>query len=246
MDEYYYKEISRTYLSLIIKEQEFPSYKLNILKYLSWNGEQVIRNPHFYGFDADIFPQIRYEKITGWNKFWILSNYTGEIYDFIKQYTLLCRKIIFAKNLRELTFLKKDFSEVHKNLDITVKDNWFKDFKLIFIFFFYHDLYWNDYSWNIIKNLLYQKDFYSFFFKDGKNFFPLDGFYKAIFGLFQGYFKSPLDNEEINEVLKRIKSAEQHKEHHWQNYSKKFYPWEWIYIVRKKLRAYGYGNKYLD
>ena len=247
MNMHYYEEISSIYPSIILTEGEFPSYKFNILKYLSWNGCELIQNPYFYGLEDDIFPYLRYKKISGWDKFWKLSHYTGEFYTLIKQYGILCKKIIFTKDFEELTSLRDDLFQLYTKLDIGFKNGMQKNSKQVFNFFFYHDVHEKDYSMSIFCNLLKEEEFRQHFLNDSGDLFPVGGFYKAIFGLFQGYFKVPLSNEEIEAFLEQINPLE-YRTNSFLN-EKKFEAnslWKRINSIRHKLGEYGDENQEIE
>lgn len=86
---------------LRLEEKDFSSFKYYILKNLSLIGESIIFQPDTFGFKHFFYPYIRFKQISGWNRFYKLSQYSGDLYCFISKFHNFCKKVIFVKNFRD-------------------------------------------------------------------------------------------------------------------------------------------------
>jgi len=245
MDKENLNKIYKILPCLRLEEKDFSSFKYYILKNLSLIGESIIFQPDIYGFKHFFYPSIRFEQISGWNRFYKLSYYSGDLYSFISKFHNFCKKVISVKNFKGFYSLIKKFNSLMLNLNIKERKevvfNWDKFFNI----FYFHDVYSIDYSKMIPKNLMLREDFFRICYMDKDTFNSIMGFYKTFFIILQNYISENLSNNEVNSILEFIIKKENIN-----NIKRRknplFWPWELINSFRNKLRELYVFRRFME
>lgn len=220
LDYNYLQKAYQIFPSLEIQEEEFNSFKFYILKNLSLIGEFIIENPDLFNYENNFYPGIRYKNSDCWQRFNFMGYYSGEIYEFILNYSNSCEKLVKNKDFEALNDSKIEFNKIPCPAGLSKKIS----HKETITFLYYHDLDYRDFPLRILQNILNKKGFYDLCLRKGKLFNTTIGFYKAFFIVLHSNIKGSITNKRIVQILDQIIKLEKNDSSY---FNMRPYSWPW-------------------